>query len=183
MPSVTLWTALASCYFPSMSFCFSKCCENSFHFCKWREGMMVSWQLHDFQKSERQRARWRGSCCAAIHTQMNFTPWNCLSSALTAAVKFGAAPWLLLATAWHGHTSQPVKHSGGLTEAEGTSTEHTCLILWWFHRYPQLLNFKRHEITDLLLISKEDNLGCIYFRAKFTLATETVLPLVFNKNF
>lgn len=143
------------------------------------KGMLVSWQLHDFQKSERHRARWRGSRCAAVHTQMNFAPWNCLSSALAAAVKFGAVPWLLLAPARRGHASQPVKHSA----YKGTSTKHTCVILLWFHRYPQLLSFKRHEIMDLLLISKEDNVGCIYFRAKFTLVRETVLPSVFNKNF
>lgn len=154
---------------------FSQCCENSFHFLQTR-GRMVSWQLHNFQKRERQRARRRGSRCAAVRTQMNFTPRSCLSSA---AAKFGAAPWLLLATAWHGHTSQPIKHSG----YKGTSAKHTCTILSWFHRYPWLLNFKRHEIMDLLLMSKEDNLGCIYFRAKFTLATETVLPSVFSKNF
>lgn len=126
MTSVPLWTVLASCYFPSMSFCFSQCCENGFHICKW---VMVSWQGHDLQKSGRQRGHWLGSCCAAIHTQVNFTPWKRLSSTLAAAVKLGAAPWLLLVTARHGHTSQPVRHSG----YQGTGAKHTCTIWLWFH--------------------------------------------------
>jgi len=56
---------------------------------------------------------------------MDFTPWNCLSSALAAAVKFGAAPWLLLAAACQGHTPQPIKLSG----YKGTGAKHTCVIL------------------------------------------------------
>lgn len=81
--------------------------------------------MHDFQKSERQRAPRLSSHCAAVHTQLSFTPRDCLSSALSAAVKFGVVPWLLRATARQGHTWQPVRHSGD----GGTSTKHTCTIL------------------------------------------------------
>lgn len=108
-------------------------------------GMMVLRQLHNFQKSERQRAPWCSSCCAAVHTQLNFSPWSCLSSALPAAVKSRAVPWLLRAPARQGHTWQPARHTG----YGGTSTKHTCMVLLWFHRYPQLLSFKRHEINGL----------------------------------
>lgn len=114
MTSVMLSMLLATCCFLSMSFWFSKSCENSFHVSKWG---------------------YHGSCMSSRTwktkgAQTNFTPWDCLSLALEAAVKFGAVPWLLQATASHSYTSQPVKHSG----CEGTIAKHTCTILLWFHR-------------------------------------------------
>lgn len=82
-------------------------------------------------------------CCSSRSAERHRS--SCVCSALPAAVKSRAVPWLLPAPAWHGHTRQPARHSGH----GRTSTEHTCTVLLWFHRYPQLPSFKRCEINGL----------------------------------
>ena len=117
-------------------------------------------------------------------TQTKFSPWDCVFSALATAVKFRAVPWLLWDTTSHGHASQPVKHSG----CEGSSTKHTCTIFFCVCViFTDILSCSASIdmksialLSALLLISSQDDLGNLYFRAKLTLAT--VLLSVFNKN-
>lgn len=82
-------------------------------------------------------------CCSSHSAELHSLEMCVLSTACSCEIQSCASAPVSSSMA-QSHMAA-CQHSGH----GGASTKHTCTILLWFHGYPQLLSFKRHEINGL----------------------------------
>lgn len=151
--------------------CFSKCCENSFHFHRW--GGWWYQGICTISRKVKDKG-YPGAAHAVLQFTLSWTsllgtvcPQHCLQL-WNSELCLGCCE-LQHGTVTHGSLS-------GTQAMEELALSTPARFCCDFTDILSCSASKDMRLMGLLLIHEEDNLGCIYFGAKFLLATETVLP-------